>query len=72
MIVWKVIGKLSGLFCAVFCATVVQSAMDTTYNSCLLVRFSFSVVTLCVSLSLLDVALCVIVYLCTCALLCRI
>ena len=55
-------GKLSGLFFAVLCATIVHSVenMHTLMNRpnrCLLVRFSFSVVTLCVSLSLLDLAL---------------
>ena len=37
-------GRLSGMFCAVLCATVVHIAMHTHMNrpnSCLLVRFSF-------------------------------
>jgi len=44
VIVWRVRGKLSGLFCAVLCATVVHSAMHTHMNrpdSCLLVRSTF-------------------------------
>jgi len=46
--------KLSGLFCAVLCATVVHSAMHTHMNrpdSCLSVKFSFSTVILCVSVT---------------------
>jgi len=55
MIVWRVKVKLSGLFCAVLCATVLHSAVDTHMirtNSCLLVRFSFFVVILCVTVYL--------------------
>jgi len=29
MIIWRVRGKLSGLFCAIVCATIVHSAMHT-------------------------------------------
>ena len=29
VIVWRVRGKLSGLFCAILCATIVHSAMHT-------------------------------------------
>jgi len=32
VIVWRVRGKLSGLFCAVLCATIVHSAMHTHMN----------------------------------------
>jgi len=65
------------MFYAVLCATVVHSAVHTHLNrpnSCLLVRFSSSVVILyvsvylciCVRFSLLGL-FCVIVYLCMCA-----
>jgi len=75
MIVWRVRGKLSGLFCTVLCATVVHSAMHTHMNrpnSCLLVRFSFSAVVLCYSLSVLDLAFwdyLVLQFICVCLLL---
>jgi len=32
MIVWRVRGKKSGLFCAILCATIVHSAMHTHMN----------------------------------------
>jgi len=32
VIVWRVRGKLSGLFCAILCATIVHSAMHTHTN----------------------------------------
>jgi len=32
VIVWRVRGKLSGLFCAILCATIVHSAMHTHMN----------------------------------------
>jgi len=32
VIVWRVRGKLSGLFCAILCATIVHSAMHTYIN----------------------------------------
>jgi len=44
VIVWRVVGKLSGLYCAVLCVTIVHSVMHTHLNkpnSCLLLRFSF-------------------------------
>jgi len=56
-IVWRVRGKIirSVLCSSLLCATVVYSAMHTHMNrpnSCLLVRFSFSVVMLCVTVYL--------------------
>ena len=51
MIVWRVRGKLSGLFYAVVCAAIMHTHMNRP-NSCLLVRFSFSVVILCVTIYL--------------------
>ena len=47
--------RLSGLFYALLCTTVVHSAMHTYMNRLdggLLVRFSFSVVILCVTVYL--------------------
>jgi len=32
VIVWRVRGKLSGLFCAILCTTIVPSVMDTHMN----------------------------------------
>jgi len=32
VIVWRVRGKLSGLFCAILCATIVHSVMHTHMN----------------------------------------
>jgi len=73
MIVWWVRGKISGLFCAVLCATIVHSAMHTHMNrpnSCLVVRFSFSLVILCVTVYPCRFSIsglfCVIVHLCMC------
>ena len=57
MIVWRVVGKLSGLYCAVLCVTIVHSVMHTHLNkpnSCC-----------CLDLAFWDYV--VFVYLCTCA-----
>jgi len=65
-------GKLSGLYCAVLCVTIVHSAMHTHLNkpnSCLLLRFSLWFYCV-LSLSVLDLDFCdyfPLVYLCTCA-----
>jgi len=32
VIVWRVEGKLSGLYCAILCATIVHSAMNNLMN----------------------------------------
>jgi len=59
MIVWRVRGKIiRSVLCSIVCNSCAQchSAMHKHMNrpNSLLVRFSFSVVTLCVSLSVLD------------------
>ena len=60
MSVWRVRGRVAGLFSAVLCTAIVLSAMRTQMNrpnSCLLLRFGFSVVFIVFyNLSLLDIA----------------
>jgi len=53
LMAWE--GKLSELFCAILCAIILHSALHTRLNrpnSCLLVRFSFSVIILFVTVYL--------------------
>ena len=42
VIVWRVRGKLSGLFCAILCATIVHSAMHTHMNRLTVLWIGFS------------------------------
>jgi len=74
MIVWRVKGRLCSMQYCVRQLCTVQCTHMARPNSCLLVRFSFSVVILyvtvylciCIRFSLLGL-FCVIVYLCMCA-----
>jgi len=82
MIVWRVRGKIiRSVMCSILCNSCAQCSAQThahTHmnrpNSCLLVRFSFSVVILCVTVYLLDLAFWVIfcysLLLCVCVCFC--
>ena len=63
VIVWRVRGKLSGLFCAILCATVVHSPMHTHMNRLTVLWIGFCLtgpISLCLD-SFLHV-LCVLLY----------
>ena len=63
VIVWRVRGKLSGLFSAILCATIVHSAMHTHMNRLTVLWIGFCLtgpISLCLNSFLYCVLLCVV------------
>ena len=63
VIVWRVRGELSGLFCAILCATIVHSAMHAHMNRLAVLWIGFCLtgpISLCLYSFLYCVLLCVV------------